>query len=202
MNSAFMMFALIGLISALVLKFIFNAAESSFYPTLIAFVVLQVIFHRISYIAIVEGKYKDLGQEKRLTDSSIVDGVYYLGFTYTLLILITSFISMGQPDIQLKYNNQLAGLMDILNRFCVGLFTTGYGLVARINLSNLIEIEELDPEGLKEKLNVKTFNFIKLLLSRLQNESDKVKADEKEQEDKIKLKKEMVKQIRKEKKDK
>jgi len=165
MNYAFAGFAGVGLIFSIVLKFIFQAGELSFYSTLICFVVLLLIYHRLCYVAIVYGKYKDMGDGRRMTDGSIADSVYYLGFSYTLLILVTSFIAMGQDggSIRLKYDSQFAGLMDILNKFCVGLFTTGYGLVARIHLSNLIEIEELDPEGLQEKLNVKTAALIRVI---------------------------------------
>jgi ABC-type transporter Mla subunit MlaD len=165
MNTVFAVFAGLGLIFALLIKIIFSSAENSFYPTLGVFVFLLITFHRLCYLAIVEGRFKDMGEGRRLTDASIVDSVYYLGFTYTLLILITSFISIGQEagTIRLKYDSNLAGLMDILNRFCVGLFTTGYGLVARIQLSNLIEIEDVDPEGLREKLNVKTAALINVI---------------------------------------
>lgn len=165
MNNAFAGFAALGLVISVLIKFIFSESDNSFYPTLIAFVVLLIVFHRLSYIAITENKFKEIGDGKRLTDGSIVDGVYYLGFTYTLLILVTSFVSMGQDPgtMRLKYDSNLMGLMDILNRFCVGLFTTGYGLVARIQLSNLVEIEELDPEGLKEKLNTKTAALIAII---------------------------------------
>jgi len=165
MNTVFAVFAGLGLIFALLIKIIFSSAENSFYPTLGVFVFLLITFHRLCYLAIVKGRFKDMGEGRRLTDASIVDSVYYLGFTYTLLILITSFISIGQEagTIRLKYDSNLAGLMDILNRFCVGLFTTGYGLVARIQLSNLIEIEDVDPEGLREKLNVKTAALINVI---------------------------------------
>jgi methyl-accepting chemotaxis protein len=165
MNFAFILFSLVGLLGALFVKIIFSDFDNSFYPTLSFFVILLVVFHRLSYFAIIHGKFKDIGNEKRLTDSSIVDSVYYLGFTFTLLILVTSFVSVGEDPgtAKLKYDSQLMGLLDILNRFCVGLFTTGYGLVARIHLSNLIEIEELDPEGLKEKLNVKTAALINVI---------------------------------------
>ena len=165
MNNAFAAFAALGLVISVLIKFIFSESDNSFYPTLVAFVVLLMVFHRLSYVAITENKFKEIGDGKRLTDGSIVDGVYYLGFTYTLLILVTSFVSMGQDpgSMRLKYDSNLMGLMDILNRFCVGLFTTGYGLVARIQLSNLVEIEELDPEGLKEKLNTKTAALISII---------------------------------------
>jgi hypothetical protein len=165
MNYGFAGFAGAGLILSIFLKLVLQAGEISFYSTLTCFVVLLLIYHRLCYVAIVDGKYKDMGDGRRMTDGSIADSVYYLGFSYTLLILVTSFISMGQDggSIRLKYDSQFAGLLDILNKFCVGLFTTGYGLVARIHLSNLIEIEELDPEGLQEKLNVKTAALIRVM---------------------------------------
>ncbi|MBT8566709.1 hypothetical protein G6675_04045 [Polynucleobacter paneuropaeus] len=165
MNYGFAGFAGAGLIFSIILKFVFQTGVLSFYSTLACFVVLLLVYHRLCYVAIVDGKYKDMGNGKRMTDGSIADSVYYLGFSYTLLILVTSFIAMGQDagSTRLQYDSQFAGLMDILNKFCVGLFTTGYGLVARIQLSNLIEIEELDPEGLQERLNVKTAALIRVI---------------------------------------
>lgn len=163
-NSVFLLFALLGLILSLLIKFTFNASEQSFYPTLGTCAVLLIAFHRFCYVVITQDKFRELGIGKKLTEAAVVDSCYYLGFIYTLIILITTFINIGQEaeNIQI-YNSNLNGLMDILNRFCVGLFTTGYGLVARIHLSNLIELEELDTDGLHNKLNTKTQALIQII---------------------------------------
>jgi chromosome segregation ATPase len=165
-NTAFALFALAGLISAVILKLIFSDSDDSFYPTLGVFMALLFGFHYLCYKAIDDNKYKDLGGGRRMSDGAVVDAVYYLGFTFTLVILITTFVSLSNQPVaiqKLRFDNNLHELMQILNKFCVGLLTTGYGLVARIHLSNYVEIEDLDPEGLKERLNVKTVALINIL---------------------------------------
>lgn len=165
-NTAFALFVLAGLVSAVLMKLFFIHSEDSFYPTLGVFMALLVGFHYLCYEAIAENKYKDLGRGRRMTDGAVVDAIYYLGFTFTLVILITTFVSLSNQPVaiqKLRFDNNLQELMQILNKFCVGLLTTGYGLVARIHLSNYVEIEELDPEGLKERLNVKTVALINIL---------------------------------------
>lgn len=163
-NVIFLTFAALGLILSLGIKLIFHASEKSFYPTLGICALLLMIFHRFCYVVITKDKFRDLGAGKKLTEAAVVDSCYYLGFVYTLIILVTTFINIGQQAENIQvYNSNLNALMDILNRFCVGLFTTGYGLVARIHLSNLIEIEELDTDGLQNKLNTKTQALIQLI---------------------------------------
>jgi hypothetical protein len=164
-NLIFLIYAFFGLLVAVLIKVFIQEGENSFYPILFTFVFALISYHYFSYICITKDKFKDLGKDKKMTDGAIVDSCYYLGFIFTLIILVTSFVSIGPSTstARLQYDNNLLALMDILNRFCVGLFTTGYGLVARIHLSNLIDIEELDEEGLREKLNVKTQGLIYIL---------------------------------------
>ncbi len=165
-NTAFAIFVIVGLVSAVFIKLFFIDSDGSFYPTLGVFIILLGGFHYLCFQAITGDKYKDLGRDRRMSDGAIVDSIYYLGFTFTLVILITTFISLSNQPVaiqKLRFDNNLQELMQILNKFCVGLLTTGYGLVARIHLSNYVELEQLDPEGLQERLNVKTIALINIL---------------------------------------
>jgi len=164
-NQMFMLSAASGFLVAFLIKFLFPAGEKSFYPTLVVLSVILIFFHFLCYQSLTQDKYKDLGNGQRLSQGSVVDAVYYLGFSFTLIILITTFINVGSSNIQapVKFDSNLNALYDILNRFCFGLFTTGYGLIARIQLSNIVEIEEADPEGLQERLNMKTIGLINVL---------------------------------------
>ena len=160
-----MLSAASGFLVAFLIKFLFPAGEKSFYPTLVVLSVILICFHFLCYQSLTQDKFKDLGNGQRLSQGSVVDAVYYLGFSFTLIILITTFINVGSSNIQasVQFDSNLNKLYDILNRFCFGLFTTGYGLIARIQLSNIVEIEEADPEGLQERLNMKTIGLINVL---------------------------------------
>ena len=160
-----MLSAASGFFIAFLIKFFFSVGEKSFYPTLAVLSLILISFHIICYQSLTKDKFKDLGNGERLSQGSVVDSVYYLGFSFTLIILITTFINIGSASIEssVQFDSNLNKLYDILNRFCFGLFTTGYGLVARIQLSNLVEIEQADPEGLQERLNMKTIGLINVL---------------------------------------
>lgn len=164
-NQLFMLAAASGFLLAFSIKFLFPVGEESFYPTLVVLSLILILFHVICYQSLTKDKFKDLGNGERLSQGSIVDAVYYLGFSFTLIILITTFINVGGSNVEpaVQFDSNLNKLYDILNRFCFGLFTTGYGLIARIQLSNLVEIEEADPEGLQERLNMKTIGLINVL---------------------------------------
>jgi len=163
-NSLFILFALLGAVLSILIKIGLHS-DTTFYSSFFTLMMLLMTFHWICYKAITQDLLKDLGDNKRMTEGSIVDSCYYLGFIFTLIILVTSFLSIGedQNTLKLRYDSNFLALLDILNRFCVGLATTGYGLIARIHLSNLVEIEELDSEGLREKLNVKTAALINVI---------------------------------------
>lgn len=163
-NAIFLMFALAGAVLTLLIK-IFVPVESSFISTMVVCVILLIAFHGFCYFVITQDRFRNLGEGRKLTESAVVDSCYYLGFTFTLIILISSFVNLDleTQSTSVSFNGNLNVLLDILNRFCVGLFSTGYGLVARIHLSNLIEIEQLDPEGLQEKLNIKFVTLISVM---------------------------------------
>lgn len=73
---------------------------------------------------------------KRPEALSVADSCYYLGFIYTLGILCISFLFAAKHgSIEIK---------DITTQFALGLITTGYGLIARIHLSNFNDIETID----------------------------------------------------------
>jgi len=74
-----------------------------------------------------------------LSDSE-VDSIYYFGFVVTLLTLIASILTLGISG------NQNIDLQTIGIQFGLGLFVTGYALVARLHLqvSNESNIEPED----------------------------------------------------------
>jgi hypothetical protein len=74
-----------------------------------------------------------------LSDSEI-DSIYYFGFVVTLLTLIASVLTLGISG------NQNIDLQTIGIQFGLGLFVTGYALVARLHLqvSNESNIEPED----------------------------------------------------------
>ncbi len=162
-NQVFLIAIFTGFVLSTAIKIAMPA--DSFVLTLILCSSILISFHYFSYKSITSDKYRVLSDGRKLTESSIVDNCYYLGFTFTIVILTTSFLNTTHDTIAAKhsYDQTYTALIMILNRFCIGLFTTGYGLVARIHLSNLIEIEELDPEGLQNRLNTRTQSLINVI---------------------------------------
>jgi hypothetical protein len=134
-NTAFALFALAGLVSAVILKLIFSESDDSFYPTLGVFMALLFGFHYLCYKAIDDNKYKDLGGGRRMSDGAGVDAVYYWGFTFTLVILITTFVSLSNQPVAIQKlrfdNNLLSGSisndrMQLLQQVQVGNFSFNF----------------------------------------------------------------------------
>lgn len=121
-------------------------------------VIILMVFHGYAFKATLIDSLRQLPDGRVISQTALADACYYLGFIFTLFILFSAFVINTQFGELGSGSTKSLG--SILTQFAVGLFTTGYGLAARIHLSMLTDTEEADPEELRQRLTVKTLGLI------------------------------------------
>ena len=103
---------------------------------------------------------------------SAVDSVYYYGFLLTLTALGISAVSLMSPSNDLNIEQNL-----IIPQFGVGLFATGYAVLARMHLSSIVEDDDLKtPEELFDHYALKSgelLNYLDKTVSSFEELKDK-----------------------------
>ena len=98
--------------------------------------VTPLIFYHLGYLA---------PRAKRGISQTAIDSVYYFGFLITVAALGISAVAIAQS----------AGAIDIkpiVYQFGVGLFATGYAVVARMHVSSISKmLDEVSPEAIIDK---------------------------------------------------
>jgi hypothetical protein len=84
-------------------------------------------------------------QAKTGLSQTAIDSVYYFGFLITVAALGISAVSMANEGAS-------ASMSTIVYQFGIGLFATGYAVVARMHLSSMsIMIDEASPEAIMDR---------------------------------------------------
>lgn len=97
--------------------------------------------------------------DRQISIEQLADSNYYLGFMFTLMSILVSFIG----TISNSYD-----LDNIMNNFGISLITTLIGLLARVYLYNFIPTSESNKESIEKSISDKMRKMNELLLDNMQ----------------------------------
>ena len=97
--------------------------------------------------------------DRQISIEQLADSNYYLGFMFTLMSILVSFIG----TISNSYD-----LDNIMNNFGISLITTLFGVLARVYLSNFIPTNESNKEAIEKSISDKMRQMNELLLDNMQ----------------------------------
>jgi len=97
--------------------------------------------------------------DRQISIEQLADSNYYLGFMFTLISILVSFIGTMSNSYDLD---------NIMNNFGISLVTTLLGILARIYLSNFIPTNESNKENIEKSISDKMRKMNELLLDNMQ----------------------------------
>jgi len=95
----------------------------------------------------------------QISIEQLADSNYYLGFMFTLMSILISFIGSVSNSYDLD---------NIMNNFGISLITTLIGILARVYLSNFIATSESNKEKIEKSISDKMHKMNELLLDNMQ----------------------------------
>lgn len=96
---------------------------------------------------------------RQISIEQLADSNYYLGFMFTLMSILVSFIGTVSNSYDLD---------NIMNNFGISLITTLLGVLARVYLSNFIATSESNKEKIEKSISDKMHKMNELLLDNMQ----------------------------------
>jgi len=96
---------------------------------------------------------------RQISIEQLADSNYYLGFMFTLMSILVSFIGTVSNSYDLD---------NIMNNFGISLITTLIGVLARVYLSNFIATSESNKEKIEKSISDKMHKMNELLLDNMQ----------------------------------
>ena len=97
--------------------------------------------------------------DRQISIEQLADSNYYLGFMFTLMSILVSFIGTASNSYDLD---------NIMNNFGISLITTLMGVLARVYLSNFIATSESNKEKIEKSISDKMHKMNELLLDNMQ----------------------------------
>ena len=126
------------------------------YSGLYLFTVITSIFVMLMYFFIT--LYLN-STDKQISIEQLADSNYYLGFMFTLMSILVSFVGTVSNSHDID---------NIINNFGISLITTLIGLLARIYLANFIPTSESNKENIEKSISDKMHKMNELLLDNMQ----------------------------------
>lgn len=126
------------------------------YSGLYLFTVITSIFVMLMYFFIT--LYLN-STDKQISIEQLADSNYYLGFMFTLMSILVSFVGTVSSSHDID---------NIINNFGISLITTLIGLLARIYLANFIPTSESNKENIEKSISDKMHKMNELLLDNMQ----------------------------------
>lgn len=97
--------------------------------------------------------------DKQISMEQLADSNYYLGFMFTLMSILVSFIGTVSNSHDID---------NIVNNFGISLITTLIGLLARVYLANFIPTSESNKENIEKSISDKMRKMNEILLDNMQ----------------------------------
>lgn len=89
--------------------------------------------------------YLRVRAKKSLISQTAIDSVYYFGFLITV-------IALGVSAVMIAASGTATDINSVVFQFGVGLFATGYAVIARMHLSSLAtQVEDASPEAIMDR---------------------------------------------------
>lgn len=97
--------------------------------------------------------------DRQISIEQLADSNYYLGFMFTLMSILVSFIGTVSNSYDID---------NIMNNFGISLITTLFGVLARVYLSNFMPTNESNKEAIEKSISDKMRKMNELLLDNMQ----------------------------------
>ena len=97
--------------------------------------------------------------DRQISIEQLADSNYYLGFMFTLMSILVSFIGTVSNSYDID---------NIMNNFGISLITTLLGVLARVYLSNFIPTNESNKEKVEKSISDKMRKMNEILLDNMQ----------------------------------
>lgn len=98
-------------------------------------------------------------KDRQISIEQLADSNYYLGFMFTLMSILVSFIGTVSNSYDID---------NIINNFGISLITTLVGLLAKIYLANFIPTNESNKEKIEKSISDKMRMMNEMLLDNMQ----------------------------------
>ena len=126
------------------------------YSGLYLFTVITSIFVMLMYFFITLYLNEN---DRQISIEQLADSNYYLGFMFTLMSILVTFIGTVSNSHDID---------NIVNNFGISLITTLIGLLAKIYLANFIPTSESNKENIEKSISDKMRKMNEILLDNMQ----------------------------------